>query len=613
MLRRRTTEQVAAALNAKLTRRGFMAITVGSGIYLVACGGSDREPAARTTATTGTSDTTGGTAATPESGSPSTGGSDMAVLGDLRTTYDSRRFPQLPGWQNGPKSGGTIKLAWDAPTNWDLVGPTAGELASWSPRHFNQLVTFKKGDHADNHNLELEGDLAESWEEVDPTTYLFKIHQGVKWQDLEPMNGRELTAADIQYALEVYKAESPVISPLLEVVESISTPDDYTLQIKLQEPAPYFLRSLAQPPFQIFGKEAYESTEGLKNWPVGTGAFILTDQGSRVGMKMKKNPTYFKKDADGNQLPYLDTIETVYVPDTATHLAGFRSGDFAHYSFWVDTVDTLYDLLESNPDIVPQVNPPAPTGQIHILFRLDKEPWSDVRVRRALSLAINRDAIIEAVYKGVATYSQPMDWSYLGSEWPLEAGDLGPYMRYDPEQAKALLAEAGHESGITATMPSQWTAGTSLNVLELIQADWRKIGVDVQIETPESAAFFQQMYSASYEDLIGVYYLTQGTDPDNFTYELMHSKSPKNIYHISDPQVDELCEQQRVEMDPAKRLDIVRQIMDIELDQVYRLWAVNPYQIMVRQPWVYNYTDGLYAWADGWAAGVAEIVWTDKQ
>jgi peptide/nickel transport system substrate-binding protein len=611
MSRPTTTERTVEMLNKRLTRRGFMAFSVGGLIYLTACG-SDRQPASRTTPTAAGAGNAPAGSTPAEATSQADPSGATGVAAELRVQYDSRRFPQLPGWKDGPKSGGSIKISGDAPAHWDLTSPIGGTLASWTPRHFNQIITFKKGDHADNHSLELEADLAESWEMDDDVTYVFKIRDDVYWHDLEPMNGRQLVAADIQYALEVYKSESSVIGPLLEVVDRIETPDDTTLKIVLQEPAAYFLRSLAQPPLQIFGREAYESTDGLKNWPVGTGPFILTDQGSRVGTKMQKNPRYFKKDQFGNQLPYLDSMETVFLPDPATQLAAFRSGEIAFHSFWVDTVDTLYQLLESNPDTVVQVNPPAPTGQIHIGLRLDKEPWNDVRVRRALSLAINRDAIIDAVYKGVAVYSQPMDWSYFGNEWPLEPDELGEWMQYDPERAKALLEEAGHADGLRGTMPSQWQSGASLNVLELIQNDWRRIGVDIQIETPEQTAFFEQLYSASWQDLIGMYFLTQGTDPDNFTYELMHSSSPKNIFHINDPRVDELCEQQRVELDADRRREIVREIIDIELDQVFRIWAVNPYKINVRQPWIYNVTDGLYAWAQGWGCGVAELYWIDQ-
>lgn len=612
---KRGIERAAALLNRRMSRRGLMVFTAGGAMFLTACGGDDgRRPAAQATATEPDDSASG----TPSDGAAAaedtSGGTDTAELQELRSQYDSRSFPDLPGWREGPKAGGILRLSSDAPPHWDVTSPIGGTLASFAPRHMNGLITFKKGDHADNHSLELEGDLADSWEQIDDVTYEFHINKDVYWHDLEPMNGRQLIASDIQYALEVYKSESSVIGPLLEVVDRFETPDDHTLRIVLQQPAAYFLRSLAQPPLVIFGKEAHESSEGLQSWPVGTGPFILTEQESRVGMKMEKNPKYFKKGVEGDALPYLDGIETVFLQDPATQLAAFRSGEIDFYSFWVETVDALYSVLESNPDTVVQVNPPAPTGQIHIGLRLDKEPWNNVNVRRALSLAINRDAIVEAVYKGVAVPSQPMDWSYFGSDWPYETGapELGEYMQYDPERAKELLAEAGYGDGIRGTMPSQWQSGASLNVLELIQADWRKIGVDIEIETPEQTAFFEQLYSASWEDLIGLYFLTQGTDPDNFTYELMHSSSSKNIFHINDPKVDDLCEQQRTELDPDKRREIVQEIINIELDQVFRIWAVNPYKINIRQPTVFNVTDGLYAWISGWGCGVAERVWLNR-
>lgn len=616
-------QRVVDMLNARLSRRGLLAFSVGGAIFLTACG-SSRVPASQLTATTasssgqaqGTSTSVSGGSGTPSAspvaggGTPVTGSSDLIAL---RTKYDSRNLPNLPGWKNGPKNGGTYKIIEDAPDNWDLVGPAAGTLASWSPRHFNQLITFKKGDHANNHTLELESDLAESWKQIDPTTYEFKIHQGVKWQNLEPMNGRELVAADIKYALEVYKAKSAVIGPLLEVVDTIDTPDDYTLRIKLHQPAAYFLRSLAQPPLQIFGREAYESASGLKQRPVGTGAFILTDQGSHVGMKMKKNPTYFKKDPfNGKQLPYLDGIETTYIPDPATALAAFRTNQIMHYGFFNAPVTDLYSLLQTNPNTVVLVNPPAPTGQTYLSLRLDKAPWNDVRVRQAMSLAIDREAIINTVFKGVAAYSQPMDWSYFGSDWPLDGKDLGQYMQYDPERAKKLLADAGMSSGIKGTMPSQWNTGIQLNQLELVQEYWRKVGIDIQIQTPDTTQFTQLFYSANYPDLIAGYFLTQGTDPDNFTYERMYSKSTRNIYHINDPKVDELCLQERGELDPDKRKQIIKQLNDIALDQMFWIWLVNPYYISVRQPYVYNAADGLYAWESGWACGVEELVWLDQ-
>jgi peptide/nickel transport system substrate-binding protein len=606
-----------------LTRRWALGALGGGGVaaFLAACGGSKSDSGS---AGNGAPQGSGTTAPRGEiavgGGNVNLDARSKAVTGkesieELRERFHPRNLKALAGQKNGPKTGGTLRWPSNVPTTWDLAGPAASTLASWAMFH-NKLVDFEMGDLSENLNLlKLTSDLAQSWEQPENQTFTFKLAQGIKWQNLPPVGGRAFTAEDIKYAVEVYQ-KAPVQSLIYRDVDRVEAPDANTVVFKMKQPAAYFLRVLAQPMNLFFSREQHQSADGLKSGPIGTGAFIWEGGQDRVGFKARKNPDYFKKDPfTGQQLPYIDRIETQYYADANTAIAAFRSKQIDVY--WAQTRSAWMDILRTNPEVITQITAPPPSAQPYFAWRLDKAPYNDVRVRRALSLGINREDILAGPFDGLAGYGYAQDPSFFGQEWPWSADQLGPYVKYDPAEAKKLLEAAGFSRGLGRQIEifHLTNTGISFDVTQLVADQWKKnLGLDVK-ETvpPDNAAWQEKFFGKKYDDVIMAWYAGPSLDPDAYAYDPLNSKSTKNYFFVNDPELDRLTEAQRVELDTTKRQQIIKDIMNRDLDQVYRLWTLNGYKINVRYPNLYNVTDQVHAWGPvGWGSKGVEMTWFDR-
>jgi peptide/nickel transport system substrate-binding protein len=605
-----------------ITRRRVLGATAlaGGAAFVAACGGDKSTSESSSGQSTAPADRSAGAAA-PGSVSVDLDAKSKPVTGkesieELRERFHPQNLKHLPSQKDGPKYGGTLRWSSNPPVSWDLAGPAASLLASYAVFH-NGLITFEMGDLSENLNLvKTQGDLAQSWEQPDTMTLTFKLNSGVKWQDVPPVNGRDFTAEDVKYAVEVYQ-KAPVQSTIYRDVDHVETPDANTVVFKMKQPVAYFLGVLRQPMNLIFSREQHQSSGGLASGPIGTGAFIYEGGQDRVGWSARKNPTYFKKDPwTGKQLPYLDGIKTSYFPDSNSSLAAFRDKQL---DIWAPPQRALWmDVLKTNPEVITQITTPPPSYQPYIAIRVDKPPFNDVRVRRALSLAINREDIIFGPFDGLAGYGYAQDWTYFGQEWPWTSEQVGPYMQFDPEEAKKLMTEAGFPNGIGRKLELyHWAPATGYNfdVGQLVADMWKKnLGIDV-VETipPDSAAWQQNFYGVNYQDVIVAGVAGPSLDPDAYAYDPLHSKSTKNYFKVNDPELDRLTEAQRVEFDTPKRQQLLKQIMERDLDQAYRMWTVTQYKLNTRYPYLFNAVDQVHAWGPaGWGSKVCEMIWMNK-
>ncbi len=537
------------------------------------------------------------------------------TLEEYREIYHGRNLRELPGYGKQPQRGGDFRFAFIRPTSWDPTGAGASTLPSYAIMH-NQLLRFGIGEHVENLNFaEVETDLAQSMpEQSDELTYIFKIHPNATFHDTAPVNGRALTAEDVKYAIEVYQT-TPVQSANFAEVSSMDVPDDETLVITTSDPAAYFINSMVIGWNWIFSREQHESgSPSMDENPIGTGPFMLESMEDVGGFKAVRNPNYWKEDAYGTQLPYWDSVEYRYIPSPVDADAAFRTGEIDH------RIPTNYDawkqLVESNPNVVTQVTTPPPSAHPFILMNLNQEPFNDVRVRRALALAVDRDAIIDALAGGMAEYSYGLDHTYFGFEWAFPQDWLGDWHRYDPDLARQLLADAGYPDGIPRTLEvfTSYTAGLWFEVAVATFNMWSQIGVNTDHQySQDQAQWISRYFQQTYDDMMSVNFVGPGWDPDAFTYQALHSESPRNYFHVNNPELDELALAQRREMDVESRQEIIRQIMDIDLDEVYRIWLVMTYKINLRYPYVQNLTDAMAAWAPvGWGSHNLETGWFDE-
>ena len=366
-----------------------------------------------------------------------------------------------------PKRGGimTRASAWDPPVLDPRLTQSVG-LFQFAGLTSNRLVRYVFPDEASGTNdLTLKGDLAESWQSsADNRVWTFKLRQGVKWQNVPPLNGRELVAADVKYCFEAYAKEG-VQSFNFREIEGMETPDKHTLRVHLNTPNVLFPQNLAEPVTVIFAREVLEEDGDLKKRLIGTGPYILKEHTRKVRVVLARNPDYFDK---GRQ--YLDEYVILSTPDSATRLAAFRTGQSD--ILWVASLSEAETVRKTNSAAVVQglKNVLAPFG---LTLAQDKPPFNDVRVRRAISMAIDRQKQVDTVFEGHGILGWGVPYIYYQDTMPT-AAQLGPWWQYRPAEAKKLLAEAGHPNGFETTLFYYEYFPQMTSQVQLVQQDLKK-------------------------------------------------------------------------------------------------------------------------------------------
>jgi len=286
---------------------------------------------------------------------------------------------------------------------------------------YSTLVRYKVGIDVPPGTFTVEPHLAERWEQPDDTTYLFHLRHGVKWHNKPPVNGRELVAEDVKFPYDRCLSEKGNADRhLLEAVPRVEVVDRYTVKFVLKEPYVWLVDVLANPrSMWIIAPEVVQPFGDLRKPEsvIGTGPFMLERYEPNVKTVFKRNPEYFLTDQ-----PYIDGVEWLVLEDESTGLAMYRTGqiDAGPWHWWVVRQTDLEALKQSHPKLVYQDVVSNVTGAIYM--RTDQPPFNDVRGRRAISLAVDRQGVIDAVYlKG-----QPTPAIAPGlTEWSLPIDQLG--------------------------------------------------------------------------------------------------------------------------------------------------------------------------------------------
>jgi peptide/nickel transport system substrate-binding protein len=537
-------------------------------------------------------------------------------------------WSKLPNHAGKPKYGGTLHLDLrNEPTNWDPFTGNTGTLG-WGSVVYNKLMqvdmTLTTAFETQGANLQQlfpVCDLCETWQQTSPTQYTFKIRPEARWQNVPPLNGRRLTAQDVKFAYDKYRDPKAFQQwATFQMVQSIEAPDESTLIINLKQPFPDFIDSLTQPGYFVFPKEAYEREGGVGVAPpLGSGPFTVAKHVKQNILAFKRNPTYWKKDKFGQSLPYLDAIELLWVPDTATQKAAFRTGKLDQvYAFSWDEVETLLRTETPGVNAHLRVSEMNTGGNIMWQFQLREPPFNDVRVRRALAMAVDRSAVLKrAVGQGYCPYGTVPTW-WLGRTYPYPCEEFGPWFQYDSSRAKALLEEAGYDQSkpLTFTVYS-WVRGGAMvpflaGQVETVLDYWRAIGVQANLKLTEQTAFQAMFRSKTWKGVMAGATVGAGTSLNTYVMKV-HSQGPENYAGVDDPELDRLIEAQQQEFDLEKRKALARQIRERELDQVYRLWVSMYYYAEFTKPYVRNWvTHELYMFQHGWGAHSMEYTWLDR-
>lgn len=560
---------------------------------LIGCGGDDEDE--------------------PGGASPGATGTAVADMGDDERGHfvkdEELPFPyNFPEPQTEPKPGGVMRVA----ATWD-VGPmdptvsAAGGTVTVPNMVYNRLIGFIRGPRSDPFQGELQPELAASWERSpDGLTYTFKIDPRAKWQNLPPLNGRQFVADDAKFALERYSKEGVHTSYYVNV-DSFETVDASTLRVKMKSPVADFLNPLASNKQTIFPRELVDSG-AITTDVVGTGPMILKEAVPADRVTFDKNPDYWRKDV------LLDGFEFRIMPDTAARVAALRAGQVEYAYSPVSSMSELERILDTNPDL--QVNiVPLTYITFTVAMNLSDPKFQDERVRRAISLATNRQEIVALVSENLGKALHIIPWQWIFDEEPtLESGDLGNWMRHAPDEAKQLLEAAGHSQ---MTVNNIFYAYSSANErsAEVLAPQWRDVGITMTGGKADYTQFNSQWVGGRIPDITTSGWGTSGYDADNWFYGQVYSQSGGNRWKMNDSQIDEWAQQQQVELDPDARKEIQRKIWDRDLDMMYRPPLPNGFTFEVYQPWMRGIRFGhdikdsssYYTWG-----AQVEDAWLDK-
>jgi len=381
--------------------------------------------------------------------------------------------------------------------------------------------------------------LAERWQVTDNRTYTFFLKRGVKFH-----NGRELRAADVKFVVE--RALDPATKhphrSHYEPVADIVVKDDHTITFVLKSPNANFLLNLSRQGSVIYPREAVDS---LKSHPIGTGPFKLGEwvRGDRI--TLVRNPDYHVPG-----LPKLDRVTFRFIPDPNSALAALKAGDIDASLFGLGP-EHVQDLKR---DARFTVIVGDTTNDVIMAMNNSRKPFTDVRVRRAVTHAIDRRDVLKGAMFGMG--------KILGSN----VDPLNPYyvdvsgaVPHDPERARKLLAEAGYPNGFEAVLRVAPQYYYTVRTGEIIVDQLRKVGVNVKIEQIEWSQWLARVYREADYDLTIIGH-GEGWDAGNYA-------NPKYYFRYDSPRFQDLFRRSEVAADDRTRRELYAQMQKVMAEE----------------------------------------------
>ena len=510
-----------------------------------------------------------------------------------------------------PQNGGTFSayLTYNPPLDPQKV--SAGAQTSISGV-LSRLFKFKVGTDPNafaDHNTET--DVGLSAESPDAITWTVKLRPDARFSNIAPVNGHAVEAEDIKatFARAVDPATGNPNRGSLSMIDpaQIQTPDKNTVVFKLNYPYAPFVATLASPAYSwIFPREVLSGGYDPAKTVIGSGPFLLDSVTPDVAYVYKRNPDYFDK-----TVPHVDSIRIAVVADASQRLAQFSSGNLDY-------------LLIDDPNDLPtakQQNPKASVlkvldGRAFPLYLQLGDPASafqDVRVRRALSLAIDRDTAGKVVWNGDSQFTLFVP-AYMG-KWASTVKDLDPsvqqWYKYNPTQAKQLLEAAGATNlqlKFAYVSPGPFTVPSYVKLAQTVSNMLNDIGVRTTLVTHDYNKDFVDAGKGSRQgyfdrDTVGFFAEAVYSESDEYLYSYFHSKSTSNGEHLSDPTLDAMIDKERTVVDPNERLKAVQEIQKYIADKMYVVPSVGSYEFELVAPRVQNfqYTQSLGVMTENWA------------
>jgi len=404
---------------------------------------------------------------------------------------------------------------------------------------------------------QLIGEIAESWSSIDPTTYEFVLRDNAVFS-----NGNKVTAQDVIWTIQQMSApeSTAYLRATLNQIVAMDAVDERTIRMTLSQPNAALPFAFASPNAAILAEGSTEDA------PVTCGPFRITSQERGVFIEVERNPDYYKDGA-----PKVEKIRLIAYADENLRMAALESGDIdiMEYVPW-----SAYGRFDNND----RIKLTGALGPFHVvLFNTTKAPFDNPKVRQAIGYAVKREDIVAAAFAG---QGEPL----YGFPNPPGVGNSSSTPEnsytYDPEKAKALLAEAGYPNGFNCTLLATSTYGMLQDTAVVVAAYLQAIGINAELKLPEwstrISAGNEGEYDLAVHGTAGEY-----NDPDAL-YSLLHSsmKTFQNSFGFASANIDSLLEQGRGELDPAKREEIYKQLAQAYFDEAPQaplVWRVQSF------------------------------------
>ena len=472
--------------------------------------------------------------------------------------------------------------------------------------------------------------LAESWEQPDPLTYVFHIRPGVRWHDKAPMNGRALTAKDVEYnyhrllGMGKFTEKSPSAGALGALpFESIEATDDMTVVFKLTEPRVLAAQLIMQwYSLAIQPPEVIEEKGAIDNWQdlVGTGPYMMVDWVRGSSFTFEKNPDYwgFDEKYPENRLPYIDRVMALVMPEAPTILAALRSGqvDYVgwHGSAQLQTVDEADSLRRTDPQLV--IYTWAERSNAALQMNTNTPPFDDIRVRQAMQNALDLETMNRTYFKGQADITPrgmvDPGFAAQGMTVPYEewSAELKAKYAYDPELAKRLLDEASYPRGADGVRFQVDMTHLELfdtSFMELQAAYWAEIGVQVNVVSTPLADFLAARVSGDYEMRTQM----MGVKADPLISSLPELYRKAGLESVG-AEFDALYDRALTAKDIDEAAVFVKQMDMMVIENQWLLWGALAPVFTVHWPWVKGYAGehGLYG---GDQHAIFARLWIDQE
>jgi len=462
----------------------------------------------------------------------------------------------------------------------------------------------------------LKGLLIESWEQTSPDTIALKVRKEARWQNRAPVNGRNFKASDIKFNIE-RALQSPMMASGFSAVKGVTVIDDLTAQVNLKQPGVLGLYQVLGSMMGYIPPEWVDKADPTDpKMAVGTGPFMLVELVEGTSMRMVKNPDYWQNDErhPQNKLPYIDELVQLAIPDPATALAAMRTGKV---DMWTDhmgamTIEQGESLAKTNPEIVIFANP-RPAAILEL--RVDKPPFTDIRVRKALNMAIDRDAIIKVYYKG-SKYAKPVGlvssvltgFAVPYEDWP---EDLKKEYSYNVAEARKLLTEAGYPNGFKTNCVAP--ADQDYKIAEVLKSYFKEIGVDMEIRVMERAAY-SAFLSAGMHDQMAFSDGMGGLlwTPANTLFRRVSRFAPQNNpCFTNDPVYDKMYDDWNSATTDSEFKRLSREMDLYALRQHWQVTVCNSHTPVACQPWIKGFSGEINV-DPSWAGATRARIWIDQ-